>query len=121
MDFSLGMYGLALLFLGHGDRGFDQVADDLLHITTDIADLGKLGRLNLDKGRFGQFCQTAGDLGLAATGRADHQDVFRQHFLTQRAFQLLTAPAVAQRNRDGTFGVVLADDEAIKLGNNLAG
>ena len=38
-----------------------------------------------------------------------------------RAFvELQTAPAVAQRDCDGALGIVLPDDEAVELGNDLA-
>ena len=34
---------------------------------------------------------------------------------------LLAAPAVAQRDRDGALGVALADDVAVELGDDLLG
>ena len=34
--------------------------------------------------------------------------------------ELLAAPAVAQRDGDGALGVVLADDVAVELGDDLA-
>ena len=36
------------------DRGIGQVADDGLDVLADVADLGELGRLDLDEGRVGQ-------------------------------------------------------------------
>jgi hypothetical protein len=33
---------------------------------------------------------------------------------------LLAPPPVAQGNRDGTLGVVLANDEAVELGDDFA-
>src|SRR6202035_3929767 len=57
---------------------------------------------------------------LAAPRRPDHQDVLGQYLLAQLGRQLLAAPAIAQRDRDGALGVVLADDVAIKLGDDLA-
>ena len=74
----------------------------------------------LTKRRLGEPRQAARDLGLAAPGRADHQDVLGQHLLAQLGRELLAAPAVAQRDRDRTLGVVLADDEAVELGDDLA-
>ena len=94
------------------DRDLDEVAGDLLDIAADIADLGELGRLDLEERRLGEPGQAARDLGLAAPGRADHQDVLRQHLLAQLGRQLLAAPAVAQRDRDGALGLVLADDDS---------
>ena len=116
----LGRDLLAQPLAGHRDRDLDQVADDLLDIAADIADLGELGRLDLEERRLREPRQAAGDLGLAAAGRADHQDVLRQHLLAQLGGELLAPPAVAQRDGDGALGVVLADDEAVELGDDLA-
>ena len=99
----------------------DEIADDLLDVAADIADLGEFGRLDLDEGRAGEPRQAARDLGLADAGRPDHQDVLRHDFLAHGAFQLLAAPAVAQGDRDGALGVVLADDVAVEFGNDFAG
>ncbi len=111
---------LALLLAHEADADLDEVADDLLHVAADIADLGELRRLDLDEGRAGELRQAAGDLGLADAGRADHEDVLGQNLLAHLAFQLLAAPAVAQRNGDGALRVVLADDVAVEFGNDLA-
>jgi hypothetical protein len=70
--------------------------------------------------RSGEPRQAPGDLGLADAGRADHQDVLGQHLLAQLLGQLLAAPAVPERHGDGALGVVLADDEAVQLGDDLA-
>jgi hypothetical protein len=40
---------------------------------------------------------------------------------SRSSFELLAAPAVAQRDRHGALGVVLADDEAVEFGNDFAG
>ncbi len=103
------------------DADLDEIADDLLDVAADIADLGELGRFDLHEGRAGQLGQPARNLGLADAGRADHQDVLGHHLFAQSAFQLLAAPAVAQRNGHGALGVVLADDEAVQLGDDFAG
>jgi hypothetical protein len=62
----------------------DEIADDLLDVAPDIADLGELGRLDLQERRAGELGEAARDLGLAAAGRADHQDVLRHHLLAHR-------------------------------------
>ena len=62
------------------DRDLHQVANDGLDITADVADFGELGRLDLDEGRMGQACKAPGNLGLAHTGRANHQDVLGRDF-----------------------------------------
>jgi hypothetical protein len=74
----------------------------------------------LRNGALASLARRRGDLGLAAAGRADHQDVLGQHLLAQRLRQLQAAPAVAQRDRDGALGVLLADDVLVELGDDLA-
>ena len=112
---------LALAFAGQRDADLDQVAHDLLDVAADIADLGELGRLDLDERRAGEPRQPARNFGLADAGRADHQDVLRQHLLAQLVVELQPPPAVAQRDRDRALGVALADDEAVELGDDFAG
>jgi hypothetical protein len=51
------------------DRNLDQVADDLLNVAPDIADLGEFGGFDLDERRAGEFRQPPRDLGLADAGR----------------------------------------------------
>ena len=116
-----GLHLLALLVAKHDDGGLDQVAHDLLDIAPHIADLGELGRLDLDERRIGQFRQAARDLGLADPGGADHQDVLRVDLLAKLRLQLPPPPAVAQGHGDRPLGVALGDDEAVKLGDDLAG
>src|SRR5690606_7288824 len=101
------------------DRDLHQVADDRVHITADVADLGELGRLDLDEGGVGQARQAARDLGLADAGGADHQDVLGGDLATQRLLDLSAAPAVAQRDGDGLLGLVLADDVLVEFGDDL--
>ena len=60
------------------------------------------------------------DLGLADTGRTDHQDVLRRHVLGEVGGQLLAPQAIAQRDRHGPLGLGLADDVLVELGDDLA-
>ncbi len=115
------LHVLALALARLRDRDLDQIADDLFDVAADIADLGEFGGLDLDERRAGELRQPPRDLGLADAGRPDHQDVFRQHFLAQRAGELQPPPAVAQRDRDRALGVGLADDEAVEFGDDFAG
>ena len=103
-----------------GDADLDEIAHDLLDVAADIADLGELGRLDLEEGRAGELGEPARNLGLADAGRADHQDVLRQHLLAQLLVELQAPPAVAQRDRDRALGIGLADDEAVELGDDFA-
>ena len=121
MQFGLRGDVLAMLLAHHVDGDLDEIADDLFDIAADIADFGEFRRFHFEKRRLRQFRQAAGDLGLADTGRADHQDVLRQHLVAHFFGQLLATPTVAQRNGDGALGVVLADDVAVEFGDDLAG
>ena len=112
---------LAQPFARQGDAGLHEIADDLLHVAAHIAHFGEAGGLDLQERRAGQGGQTAGDLGLADAGGADHEDVLGHHLLAQRAFQLLAPPAVAQSDGDGLFGFVLADDVPVETGDDFAG
>ena len=112
---------LHFLLAQHLQRGVGQIADDRLDVAADVADLGELGRLDLDERRVGQLGQAAGDLGLADAGRADHQDVLRRHLGAQLGGQLHAPPAVAQGDGDGALGVILADDVAVEFVDDLAG
>ncbi len=112
---------LALLLASLRDPDLDQVAHDLFDVAADITDFGEFGGFDLEKRRAGELGQTARNLGLADTGRADHQDILRQHFLAQLVVELQSAPAVTQRDCDRALGVMLADDEAVQLGYDFAG
>ncbi len=103
-------HGLAAPLLLEPDRFLGEVAGDLLDVAADVADLGELGRLDLDERRVRQLRQTPADLGLAATGRADHQDVLRRDLVAQLGGKALATPAVAQRHGDRALGLGLADD-----------
>ena len=81
-QFGLGAHVLAQALARHVDGGFHQVARDLLDVAADIAHFGELGRLDFQERRVGELGQATRDLGLAAAGRADHQDVLGQNFLT---------------------------------------
>ena len=111
---------LALALLDEGDADLHEIPDDLLDVAADIADLGELGRLDLQEGRARKPGEAAGDFGLAAAGRADHQDVLGQHLVAHGALELQAPPAVAQGDGHRALGVLLPDDMAIKLGDDLA-
>src|SRR5262249_40911466 len=119
-ELGLGRDLLAQPLAGHRDRHFDEVAGDLLDVAPDIADLGEFRRLDFQERCLGEPREPTGDLGLATAGRPDHQDVLRQYLFAQLRRKLLAPPAVAQGDGDGALGVVLADDEAVKLGDDLA-
>ena len=105
-----------VFFKAHGL--FRQIARNLFHVATDIADLGKFCRLDLDEGGVGKLRQAAADFGFTATRGSDHQDVFRRDFIAQVRTQPLAPPTVTQRDSDGFFGVGLTDDMLVKGSHN---
>ena len=111
---------LAAALLDQCDADLEQIAHDLVDVAADIADLGEFRRLDLEKRRIGKFRQPSRNLGLAAAGWADHQDIFGQHLFAHRALELQPAPAIAQSHRNGALRVILPNDIAIELGNDFA-
>ena len=103
----------------HGDIG--EIADDRLHVTADVADLGEFGGFDFDEGSASQLCQAPGDFGFTDSSRADHQNVLGRYFLAQRIVQLDASPAVAQRDCHGSLGRVLADDVLVQFVHDLPG
>ena len=120
MGLGLRLDRFALALAHEMDGNLHQVAGDLVDIAADITDLGEFGRFDLDKGRLGQLGQAARDLGFADTGRSDHEDVLRRHFLGEILVELLTPPAIAQGQGHGLLGIGLADDEPVEFGDNFA-
>lgn len=118
--FGLGAHAHLGLLAVQLDRGIGQVADDLLHVLADIADLGETGGFHLHERRVGQRGQATRDLGLADAGRPDHQDVLGHHFIAQLGRQLHAAPAVAQCDGHRALGVVLAHDVPVQFLHDLA-
>src|SRR3989304_632540 len=97
---------VASLALAHQrDADLDQIAHDRIHVAA--AAPGVRG-------------EPARNLRLADAGGADHQDIFRQHFLAQLVVELQPPPAVAPGDGDRALGGLLADDIAIELGHDLA-
>ena len=119
--FGARLHVFTLLLADKRNTDLDQVAHDLLDVAADIADLGEFGGFDLEERRAGKPGEAAGNLGFADACRADHQNIFRQDFLAQFVVELQSAPAVAQRDGDRTLGVALADNEAVKFGNDFAG
>jgi hypothetical protein len=93
-------------------------AGDLLNVSTDIANFRELGCLDLDKRRIRKFGEAARYLGLAAPRGANHQNVFGRHFIAQIRAETLATPAIAQRNRDRTFRVRLANNMFVESSHN---
>ena len=115
-----GLHLFARAFAFEFEAGFDQVADDAVHVAANVADFGEFGRLDFDEWRFGEFCQAARDFGFADAGRANHQDVFRRDFAAHRLGDLPTTPAAAQGVGNGAFCRFLADDVAVEFFHDFA-
>ncbi len=116
-----GFDAFQLLFAHQADGVFDQLADHAFDVAAVVADFGVFRGLDFDERRTGERGEPAGDFGFADAGRADHENVLGRDFVAHVAFEPLPPPAVANRDRDGPFGVVLADDVAIELGDDLSG
>ena len=108
-----------MLRLDHIDGQFGQVANDRFDIPPDIADFGELRRFHLDERRFGQLGQPSGNFGFPHAGRPDHDDVLRHDLVAQVGRQLLPTPAIPKRDGDHPLGIVLPDDIAIQLLDDL--
>src|SRR5262245_53928947 len=100
---------------------FEQIANDLLNIASNIANFGKFGSLDLEKRGAGEPGKSAGNFGLSNPRWANHQNIFWKNFLAQLLIELQSPPTVAQCNRDRAFCIPLADDIAVKLRNDFAG
>ena len=108
-------------FAHHVDRDIHQVANNRFNVAAHIADFGEFARFYFQKWRIGELCETAGNLRLADSGRADHQNVLRHHLVGHFGIQLLPSYTVPQRDRHGTFGVTLPDHVFVEFRDNLAG
>ena len=117
----LGLDDAALLLLDHADGDVGQVADHAFDVAADVADLGVLGRLDLEERGADELGEAAGDLGFADAGRADHDDVLGRDVLANLGRQLLPPPAIADGDGHGPLGGVLADDVFVQFGDDLTG
>src|SRR5262249_25032294 len=110
----------ALALPGLGDSVFHEITHDLFNVASHVAALGELGRLHLDERGTRQPGEPARDLGLAYAGWSNHQDVLGHDLFAQLLVELEPAPAIAQRDCDGAFGIALADDEPVKFRDDFA-
>ena len=92
-----------------------QVANDGVHIFAHITYFSELGGFHFDEGSVSQTSQAPGNLGLAHTRGANHQNIFRRNFCSQAWLDLLATPAIAQGNGHSAFGLLLAHDVAVQF------
>src|SRR5580693_2233890 len=88
--------------------------------SADVADLGVARGLDLDEGRLRQPREPSCDFSLADAGRPDHQDILGRDFVAQLGRDVLPPPSIAQRDRHCALSVMLPDDIAVELGDDLA-
>ena len=105
----------------HVDGALHQVAHHGLYIATHVADLGELGRLDLDEGRARQPREATRDLRLSDARGADEDDVVGRDLLAHLLARLLAAPAVAERDGHGLLRLGLSHYVSVQLGHDLAG
>ncbi len=110
---------LLLFYEVHG--GLRQITYHGFHVAPDVTDLGKLGRLYLDKRRAHDFREPARDFGLTYARRSFHDNVLGRYFLAHGLGQHAPAIAVAERDCHGTLGFGLTDDIPVELGDDLLG
>ena len=106
-----------------GDRAncrLHQIADHRFDVAPDVADLRILRCLDLYERRADECGETARDLGLADAGRSDHEDVLRRDLFAQIFPRARPAIAIAQRDRNRSLCLPLADDVLVELGDDLA-
>src|SRR5213080_4129602 len=119
--FGLGIDVVLALGAHHVDRHVHELAHHGLDVAAHVADLGELGRLDLQERRAREARQPARDLGLPHPGGADHDDVVREDLVADVLRRLRATPAVAHRDRDGLLRHLLAHDVAVQLRHDLPG
>jgi hypothetical protein len=108
-----------LLLADHLDGDLRQVADDRLDVAAYVADLGELGRLDLQEWRVREPREPPRDLGLPHSCGPDHQDVLGKDLARHLRIELLAPPAVAQGDRHRALGAALPDDVLVELRSDL--
>ena len=86
-----------------------------------ITHFGVLGRFDLDEWCVDQVSQASRNLRLSNAGRADQDQVAGTNLITEVIGQLPASPTVANGDRSGAFGGILADDILVELCNDLFG
>ena len=122
------MPGLGLLDVVVG--GLDQLEEDVLDVLTDVAGLGQRGGVGDRERDVEHPGQRLGEVGLAAAGRADHQDVglgdlddlvlavLAAHGLEPGLDPLVV---VVDRHGERLLRVLLADDVGVEELEDLLG
>src|SRR5260221_11496539 len=109
------------LVMPHANRRVHEIAHNRIDIAADIADLRELGGLNFDEGRVGDLGQPARDFRFAYPSRPNHEDVLRRDLRLYLDGQREAAIAVTQRNSYRPLRLVLPNNIAVQLPNNMLG
>src|SRR5258706_269158 len=109
------------LVMHHADRRVHEIAHNRIDIAADIADLREFGGLNFDEGCVGELGQPARDFRFAYPSRPNHEDVLRRDLRLYLDGQREAAIAVTQRNSYRPLRLVLPNNIAVQLPNNMLG
>ncbi len=108
--------------------GLDQLEQDVLDVLADVAGLGQRRGVGDGEGHVELAGERLGEVGLAAAGRAEQQDVRLGELDVVatadggRLVLVLDAPVVVvDRDREDLLGVVLTDDVVVEERAHLAG
>ncbi len=106
--------GLGLLDVEIGS--LDQLQENVLDVLADVTGLGQRGRVRNGERNVEHACQRLGQEGLAATRRAQEQDVRlrKLDILTMGRSELNTLVVVVHGDREDLLGMVLADDVVVE-------
>ena len=97
-----------------GNRIIHQISNDLIHIATVKPNLRKLRRLDFHERRLRDLRQPSRDFRLPAPGRANHQNILGNDFVSQIFRAPMSSPSIPQRDRHRSFRRVLPDDVIVQ-------
>ena len=113
--------------------GIDEAQQDVFHVVTHVTGLGEGGCVDQSKGHIQLLRQGGGQVGFAAAGRAEHQNIglAQLHLLPRRRREraggqhrvvqvVNTLVVVVHRHRQGALRGILTDDVVVEMGINLA-
>ncbi len=108
--------------------GLDELEEDVLDVFADVAGLGERGGVGDGERHVQALGEGLGEVGLAAAGRADQQDVALRDLdlvgtllgALDRAVRADALVVVVDGDREGALGGLLADDVLLEEREDLA-
>ena len=100
-------------------EGVQQAEQDVLDVLADVAGLGQRRGVGDGERHVQDLGQRLGEEGLAGAGGADEQDVALLQLHIGVVLEVDALIVVVDRDGQGDFGVVLADDIAVHVGFDL--